>query len=305
VQGDGRVGDDAVPPGKVTKGRWVVLVDNVDSTALDTLESDLAASGETAAVVAAVATQDAPQGDAGGKTMPWVRLPALSQPELLAYVERRLWVAGGATRRLITPDALALILQQARGLPGMVNRLMETTLTTGFIRGDAMIDRRTVTAALGPPPRARALPSQGVPSWVVPVGSAAVFVLGLSVFLYRAFDVPEPPPAPAARIEAPAGAAPGGDQPDAAAAAMRRGQQALALGDIQGARAQFELAAQTGDASAALAAGKVYDPDFLPRHLASGTQPDRTKAMAWYRQAAALGDPDAMNLLARLQRQSR
>src|SRR6185437_1061335 len=128
--------------------------------------------------------------------------------------------------------------------------------------------------------------------WVVPVGSAAVFVLGLSVFLYRAFDAPEPPP-PAAHIEAPVGTAPGGDQPDSAASAMRRGQQALALGDILGARAQFELAAQTGDASAALAAGKAYDPDFLPRHLAPGTQPDRTKAMAWYRQAAALGDPDA------------
>ncbi len=303
VQG-GRVRDNTVPPGTVSEGRWVVLVDNVDPAALDRLQSDLATRGETVAVVAAIATQDAAPGGTAGKTMPWVRLPPLTQPELQAYVERRLWVAGGATRRLVTPDALVLILQQARGLPGLANRMMEAALTTGFIRGDAMINRKTVIAALGPPPRSRST-SSTLPAWVIPSVSLAIFFLGLSTFLYRALNDPQPPPGPEAKIETltPANAG-AGDQSALAAAALRRGQQALALGDIPAARAQFEQAAQAGDAAAALAAGKTYDPDFLPPHPAPGTLPDRAKAIAWYQRSASLGNRDAAPLLARIQRQT-
>jgi hypothetical protein len=283
-----------------------VLVDDVDRAALKALQTDLAASGETVALVAAIATQDAPAGETGGETLPWVRLPSLSQAELQAYVERRLWVAGGTTRRVITPDALALILQQARGLPGLVNRMMETALTTGFIRGDAMVNRKTVAAALGPAQRSRS-GSPVLPAWVVPSLSSAIFALGLSVFLFRAFDAPEAPPGPPSGVVAnaaprvPATSAPASDRSDLAAAAVRRGQQALALGDILGARVQFEQAAQAGDAAAALAAGKTYDPNFLPRRPAPGTLPDRAKAIAWYQRAAALGNADAAPLLARIQ----
>jgi TPR repeat protein len=154
---------------------------------------------------------------------------------------------------------------------------------------------------------------------VVPAASAVLFILGLSVFVYRAFDTPTPP-TPAAPIEAPvqqsasrapqpapddnqsANNQPASLQADSAATAMRRGQEAMALGDIQGARALFEQAAQTGDPAAALAAGKTYDPDFLPRHPVPSTLPDRAKAMAWYKRAAAQGDGDAASLLARAKR---
>jgi hypothetical protein len=339
LEGNGRVNDDAVPPGTVSEGRWVVLVDNVDPAALDTLQSDLATSGETVAVVAAISMEDPPQSGTAGKPMPWVRLPPLTQPEMQAYVERRLWVAGGATRRLITPDALMLILQEARGLPGVVNRLMEAALTTGFIRGDAMINRKTVIAALGPQQRSRPA-SPTLPAWVIPSVSLVIFVVGLSAFLYRAFNDPLPPPGPTAKIEtsmpanpdagssasagdqSKAGAANSasvGDQSNAGVASaasvgnqsalvstkLRRGQQALALGDILAARAQFEQAAYTGDAAAALEAGKTYDPDFLPRHPVPSTLPDRARAIAWYQRSAALGNPDAAPLLARMQKQTR
>jgi TPR repeat protein len=132
------------------------------------------------------------------------------------------------------------------------------------------------------------------------------------VFLYRALNDPQPPPEPTANIErtmppnaeAPA-SAPASDQSGLAEAAIRRGQQALTLGDIPAARAQFEQAGQAGDAAGALAAGKTYDPDFLPRHPVPRTLPDRAKAIAWYQRSAALGNRDAAQLLAHLQRQTR
>jgi len=84
-----------------------------------------------------------------------VILPRLSQAEIRQYVERRLWTAGGTTRRLITSDALRLIVANAQGLPGNVNRMMEATLTAGFARGDNLLNRQTVVSTFGPHRAAR------------------------------------------------------------------------------------------------------------------------------------------------------
>lgn len=85
----------------------------------------------------------------------------------------------------------------------------------------------------------------------------------------------------------------------------QRGDAALAVGDIVGARLLYERAAAMGSATAATAAGKTYDLDFLLRADTHGIRPDQEAAAAWYRKAAALGDPEARSLLGRLEAQRR
>jgi TPR repeat protein len=81
---------------------------------------------------------------------------------------------------------------------------------------------------------------------------------------------------------------------------LQRAGLALSDGDIIGARLLFERAAAMGSASAATAAGKTYDIDFLLRNGAHGIQADQNSAAAWFRKGAALGDPEARTQLARL-----
>jgi hypothetical protein len=82
---------------------------------------------------------------------------------------------------------------------------------------------------------------------------------------------------------------------------LRRGDAALADGDIIAARLMYERAADLGSASAATSAGKTYDVDFLLQTGARGIQPDQTAAAAWFRKAVALGDPEAGARLARIE----
>jgi hypothetical protein len=82
---------------------------------------------------------------------------------------------------------------------------------------------------------------------------------------------------------------------------LRRGDAALADGDIIAARLMYERAAGLGSATAATSAGKTYDIDFLLQAGARGIQPDQTAAAAWFRKAAALGDPEASARLARIE----
>jgi TPR repeat protein len=88
--------------------------------------------------------------------------------------------------------------------------------------------------------------------------------------------------------------------PDLMAALMKRGEQSLSLGDIAAARLLFKRAADAGNARAAVAMGKTYDPDTLAASPAQGERPDPALAAEWYRKAAALGDPRAAELLQRL-----
>jgi hypothetical protein len=46
--------------------------------------------------------------------------------------------------------------------------------------------------------------------------------------------------------------------------------------------------------------GRTYDPAYLAATNATGIQPDRAAAAAWYRKGVALGDPEAADRLARL-----
>jgi hypothetical protein len=85
----------------------------------------------------------------------------------------------------------------------------------------------------------------------------------------------------------------------------QRGDAALAVGDIIAARLLYERAAAMGSATAATAAGKTYDLDFLLRADTHGIRPDAAAAATWYRRAVALGDPEARTLLGRLEVQNR
>jgi hypothetical protein len=81
----------------------------------------------------------------------------------------------------------------------------------------------------------------------------------------------------------------------------RRGDAALAEGDIVTARLLFEQAADMGSPAAATAAGKTYDAEFLAQYGARGIRPDQVRAAAWFRKAVALGDVDAQGWLARIE----
>jgi hypothetical protein len=85
----------------------------------------------------------------------------------------------------------------------------------------------------------------------------------------------------------------------------QRGDAALAVGDIIAARMLYERAAGMGSATAATAAGKTYDLDFLIRADTHGIRPDPASAATWYRKAVALGDPSARGLLGRLEAKNR
>jgi TPR repeat protein len=80
------------------------------------------------------------------------------------------------------------------------------------------------------------------------------------------------------------------------AALMKRGNESLELGDIAAARLLFQRAADAGNAAAATALGKTYDPNFMK--AASARDPGR--AAEWYQKAVALGDSSAADLLKRL-----
>ena len=235
-----------------------------------------------------------------------IRLQRLGPAEIRQYIERSLWMAGGTTRRLITPDAMKLLVVRSGGIPGTINRLMEAVFTAGFARGDAMITAKTVAAATGPAaPRMRSRSAQtnepsGVLARIIPVAALGLLAVGASVFLYKALTEKPPPKPPVVvqrPVEPPPPAKPAETLPPSLIAALtKRGAEALDLGDTASARLLFQRAAEAGSGAAAIALGKTYDPNFTGNVAAR--DPDR--AAEWYRKAAALGDPAAADLLKRL-----
>lgn len=244
-----------------------------------------------------------------------VRLSRLTSAESRQFIERSLWVAGGTARRLMAPDAVRLVVAKSGGVPGIIDRFMEAVLTTGFARADARITARTVAATVGPiaprtTQRSKTLP--GSAERVMQIAAAGLLVTGAAVFLYKGLSghIQQPPPAPSRPITLPAAPAitPPVEQsraqkpvetvpPELVAVLLKRGGQALGLGDITGARQLFQRAAEAGNAAAAVSLGKTYDPDYI----AQGGKPEPASAITWYRKAVTLGDPRAADLIKRLE----
>jgi hypothetical protein len=80
---------------------------------------------------------------------------------------------------------------------------------------------------------------------------------------------------------------------DLVSALIQRGDELLQLRDIAAARLLYERAALSGNAHAAMLAGKTYDPLYFAETGITGIAPDRTKAIEWYGAATALGDAEA------------
>lgn len=100
-----------------------------------------------------------------------------------------------------------------------------------------------------------------------------------------------PAPQPAKRPEATAAAA------DTVGILLLRADALMALRDVAAARLLYERAAHAGSARAATAAGRTFDPNYLPHLGVVGLQPDRASASRWYREAINLGDRAAEPLL--------
>jgi hypothetical protein len=88
--------------------------------------------------------------------------------------------------------------------------------------------------------------------------------------------------------------------PELIAILMRRGREMLQAGDISAARSFYERAAETGNAEAATAMGKTFDPIFLNEIAARGVLANPERAADWYHRAIAAGDREAGIRLKRL-----
>jgi hypothetical protein len=81
---------------------------------------------------------------------------------------------------------------------------------------------------------------------------------------------------------------------------VARADRLLEKGDIVGARAIYQRAAELGDASAALALGATYDPNRLWSLGALGLAGNKERAKQWYQRASELGHREAKARLSAL-----
>ena len=81
---------------------------------------------------------------------------------------------------------------------------------------------------------------------------------------------------------------------------VARADRLLEKGDIVGARAIYQRAAELGDASAALALGATYDPNRLWSLGALGLVGNKERAKQWYQRASELGHREAKARLSAL-----
>lgn len=74
---------------------------------------------------------------------------------------------------------------------------------------------------------------------------------------------------------------------------VKRGSDLMASGDFAAARVVLQRAAEAGDAEAALALAKTYDPVILRKLKVYGFAPDPAKARDWYDRAKRFGSAAA------------
>lgn len=77
---------------------------------------------------------------------------------------------------------------------------------------------------------------------------------------------------------------------------LARGDERLRSGDVFASRLFYEKAADAGNAHGALMMGATFDPTFLASIGVYGLRGDESAALAWYRRAGDLGDPEAAKL---------
>lgn len=85
--------------------------------------------------------------------------------------------------------------------------------------------------------------------------------------------------------------------PNEIAGFVRRAQELLASGDLQGARVLLTRAVDAHDARAALLLAKTFDPIALKQFSATDRGPDVAQARNWYQRAREWGSPEAQRQL--------
>jgi hypothetical protein len=81
------------------------------------------------------------------------------------------------------------------------------------------------------------------------------------------------------------------------AASLKRGEDLVANGDLGAARLVFQRLVEDGNANAALALAKIYDPMMPEKQRAHGFESDAALAQYWYEKAKALGSNDVRRKL--------
>ena len=110
--------------------------------------------------------------------------------------------------------------------------------------------------------------------------------------------IASPPPAAPAVATPQAPAEPVRElSPNEIAALVRRAQELLASGDLQGARLLLTRAADAHDARAALLLAKTFDPTASRQFSAADVGPDPVQARNWYERAKEWGSPEAQRQL--------
>jgi hypothetical protein len=107
-----------------------------------------------------------------------------------------------------------------------------------------------------------------------------------------------PPPAAPAAATPQARAEPIRElSPNEIAGSVRRAQELLASGDLQGARLLLMRATDAHDARAALLLAKTFDPTASRQFSAADPGPDVAQARNWYQRAREWGSPEAQRQL--------
>jgi hypothetical protein len=187
-----------------------------------------------------------------------VMVPASVTVPVIAAVAAEAGPAPPRAKRRLRPGLIALLVLAAVVAP------------IGGISPDGTVPANHTQPAAAADDHASLIPLEPI----APSGPAAP--------LPQPAPPPAPQPQPASVDETKAG--------DAAIADLyaARGDDLLARKDISAARKFYELAVSNGNARAALAMARTYDPQFLAQAGVLGLRADAALADLWYRRAALL-----------------
>ena len=133
-----------------------------------------------------------------------LRVTRLTTDEAREYIERRLWVAGSETRKVLSPAAVADILVRTEGIPGRLNAALDRVFVAGFEHGHARVTPQTVRIALGvsrPATIRPSAPRRGPPVWLI-AGTSLAIAFGVTAYANR--DILPNPAVMFSRVSAPA-----------------------------------------------------------------------------------------------------
>jgi hypothetical protein len=233
------------------------------------------------------------QDRSGGETQDTVSLP--NRPVATGREP-----AGAAYQRISLPPVASpdqpLLAEPQRPAPLPLNILPEEAADEAFIL--ALTGAPAGTILFG----ANRISSD---SWYLPPGAASRLEIVLPEWSTTVFEITialrRTDGQVAAQTKAwiavppPAGLMPASPKLDEVAARelLAKADRLIAKGDIVGARALYQRAAEMGNGAAALALGTTYDPNRLWSLGALGLAGNRERARQWYQRASELGNSEA------------